>query len=696
MRKKTVTGLLMAAVLAISSCQGSFSVTAAEPGLLTDQGELPDFHENTEEISDFPEGMDASSGEETDRPDQDILDLEETDNPDEAGEEADLPEEIIEEAEYPDGFVKDETLQTDLSDAVIEETAEEPADDETGFLEDDEIFCEEEAQIRAEEELEEDHVILVTTEPYLWGAVSRTESGEASEPLNRIEDLPVLEGGRLFGVLKPVPDNKQEGKEGIVFSHWMLNQKELQEGTDCTYEYDAEHEMVGLAAINEELLTGNDILTAVFEKPADEGMVMETFRFRTSEGGVLKAESWSEPYDELICRAAITHREWGQYNSLYGMITAAANKGWRFVRWEDKNGTAISTEATVRDLRKEQQNSQANDDSVFIRNYEDSPFTAVFEELGSLTIKVSAKGAEIPATASFTVTGPEGFEKKLTYNKFTDGEYTLEDLVPGTYTVKEDEASAALDSFELAVSYPENGEALIVKEALKASVSIVNTYTEKTTAGPTGDNKPSEEAALKNLDDQILNIPTEESPDALYGKLYFRVMGVGKHAIKLRWRKINGATGYVLYGGPCKGRFQRLGMVTANRCTVNKLKKGTYYKFKLVAVKQTGKGLGVEMISKVVHEVTAGGKLGNPRGISFSGKKKITLKMGKSIRINAKPELPAGLKLRVHRRLCFESSNPAVATVTRKGKIKAVGRGNATIYVYAQNGICRQVKVRVN
>ena len=44
----------------------------------------------------------------------------------------------------------------------------------------------------------------------------------------------------------------------------------------------------------------------------------------------------------------------------------------------------------------------------------------------------------------------------------------------------------------------------------------------------------------------------------------------------------------------------------------------------------------------------------------------------------------------------YVSTNEKVATVDENGKIKAKGKGNATIYVYAKNGLAKKVKVKVN
>ena len=52
-------------------------------------------------------------------------------------------------------------------------------------------------------------------------------------------------------------------------------------------------------------------------------------------------------------------------------------------------------------------------------------------------------------------------------------------------------------------------------------------------------------------------------------------------------------------------------------------------------------------------------------------------------------------KIKKYRKVCFVSSNPAVAAVNGKGKVKAKGKGTCLIYIYAQNGVSTKVKVTV-
>ncbi len=53
------------------------------------------------------------------------------------------------------------------------------------------------------------------------------------------------------------------------------------------------------------------------------------------------------------------------------------------------------------------------------------------------------------------------------------------------------------------------------------------------------------------------------------------------------------------------------------------------------------------------------------------------------------------MKIKVHSPIKFETTNSKVAIVNKNGVIKAKKIGNCTIYVYAQNGMYKKIKVTV-
>ena len=90
---------------------------------------------------------------------------------------------------------------------------------------------------------------------------------------------------------------------------------------------------------------------------------------------------------------------------------------------------------------------------------------------------------------------------------------------------------------------------------------------------------------------------------------------------------------------------------------------------------------------------TNGGKVGNNTKVTLNKKKK-TLKVGKTFKLKATLKKGA-LKVKIHRKVAYESDNPNVATVAKNGKIRAVKAGTCYIYAYAQNGVFARCKVRV-
>ena len=80
-------------------------------------------------------------------------------------------------------------------------------------------------------------------------------------------------------------------------------------------------------------------------------------------------------------------------------------------------------------------------------------------------------------------------------------------------------------------------------------------------------------------------------------------------------------------------------------------------------------------------------------------KSSYTLKVGKTATIKASTVLVDKHKKQLSdkhaKEFRYATSNKKVATVSGSGKIKAVGKGSCTVYVYARNGYARKVKVTV-
>jgi uncharacterized protein YjdB len=74
----------------------------------------------------------------------------------------------------------------------------------------------------------------------------------------------------------------------------------------------------------------------------------------------------------------------------------------------------------------------------------------------------------------------------------------------------------------------------------------------------------------------------------------------------------------------------------------------------------------------------------------------VTLKKGKTFKIKAS-EVKDEKKKKIahHREICYESSDERIVKVNDKGKVKGVKKGEAVIFVYAETGHYKTVKVTV-
>ena len=97
--------------------------------------------------------------------------------------------------------------------------------------------------------------------------------------------------------------------------------------------------------------------------------------------------------------------------------------------------------------------------------------------------------------------------------------------------------------------------------------------------------------------------------------------------------------------------------------------------------------------SKTIHVTTTGGKYGNAKSVKVN-KTAVALKKGKTFKIQA-VQVTNGKPTQNHAKIKYESTNKKVATVTSSGTIKAKGKGTCYIYVYAQNGVYKKIKVTV-
>lgn len=185
---------------------------------------------------------------------------------------------------------------------------------------------------------------------------------------------------------------------------------------------------------------------------------------------------------------------------------------------------------------------------------------------------------------------------------------------------------------------------------------------------------------------------------SVFGTLSARVSKAGRTSITLKWNKVSGADGYIIYGNKCgtKYKFTKVATVKKTKTTYakKKLKKGTYYKFIVAAYKKVNGKQVILSTSKTLHAVTSGTKYVNPKSLKVNATR-VTLNQGTTYSLKATEVIQKAKKSKKHRRVAFESSNSQVASVSSGGTVTAKRRGSCTIYVYAQNGIYKKVQVTV-
>ena len=197
----------------------------------------------------------------------------------------------------------------------------------------------------------------------------------------------------------------------------------------------------------------------------------------------------------------------------------------------------------------------------------------------------------------------------------------------------------------------------------------------------------------------------QDAKTTSFRKLMARVAGNTKTSLKLRWNKVKGADGYLIYAKKCasKGSYKKIKTIKkkgTTSYTQKKLKKGTYYQYKVVAYKTKGNKKYILSTSMPVYATTKGGKYTNPKSVRITkpdrAKKKseVIIKKGKKVQLKA--NIKKGKQaVKEYRKLSYETSNKKIATVSSKGVIKGVRRGTCYVYIYAQNGVYRKVKVTI-
>ncbi|MGN1125886.1 MAG: Ig-like domain-containing protein, partial [Ruminococcus sp.] len=194
------------------------------------------------------------------------------------------------------------------------------------------------------------------------------------------------------------------------------------------------------------------------------------------------------------------------------------------------------------------------------------------------------------------------------------------------------------------------------------------------------------------LKDTVIAKLPAENEQSCFAPLMLKAASPKDKTVKLTWTKLKGVKGYIVYGVRCGNDLKKIKTVKGNSYTIKNLKKGKYYKYMVVAYKTVnGKQVTISN-SKVAHVAVKGGKYGNVTKITVN--KINPIKQGKKLTLKATVKY-SKKNVKTHVPIRYESTNTKIATVNSKGVITAKAKGVCYIYVYAQNGVYKKVKVTV-
>ena len=173
----------------------------------------------------------------------------------------------------------------------------------------------------------------------------------------------------------------------------------------------------------------------------------------------------------------------------------------------------------------------------------------------------------------------------------------------------------------------------------------------------------------------------------------------------LTWNAIKDADGYLVYGAKCDTSnktyaFKRLAKMKGNKkltFTQKSLKANQGYKYLVKAYRMKDGKQEIIARSYVVRSFAfqKDSQYANPTSIKI-GKTTFTTKKGKSVKLEPRVVLPKRKKNKKQgAAIRYVSSDPSIATVTSSGKVVGRKKGSCYIYMIAQNGVWKKIKVWV-
>ena len=172
----------------------------------------------------------------------------------------------------------------------------------------------------------------------------------------------------------------------------------------------------------------------------------------------------------------------------------------------------------------------------------------------------------------------------------------------------------------------------------------------------------------------------------------------GDKTVNLRWSKVSGADGYMIYGAKCGRKYKYAFKKTVGKNTVSwsdrRLEPGKYYKYYVVAYKMVNGKKKVIGESGDMHTATLGRGYGYTNRIIVQNSA-LCVKAGKAARIRAAATNTNNNIINHIAPVRYVSTNVRVATVDGRGRVTARAKGSCYVCCYGMNGLMKRVKVTV-
>lgn len=231
--------------------------------------------------------------------------------------------------------------------------------------------------------------------------------------------------------------------------------------------------------------------------------------------------------------------------------------------------------------------------------------------------------------------------------------------------------------------------------------ALGHTYSSAVTTEPT-----TQKAGVRTYTCSRCGHSYTEGVETLPKPMIAKPIKAGRTKNRISWKKVSGADGYIVLADHCNTRSKKAELAVKNVKTIlsakktswihKRLKPATWYKYQIKAFKLVNGKRVVISETPVIHAITSGSsRYANPVKVKVQ-KAKISVKEGKKKKIKASVILSPNRICQQHTDVIrYVVEDKTIATVNRKGVIKAKSRGKTAVWAVAQNGVSKKITVTV-